>query len=355
MQMYRQMLTVMKSRGGAYSGADIPEFYALVQELFTPEEAEINNALDRKPAQAADIAAKLNWDEAQVRQILEQMADKGLCVSFTSGNIRLYMGSSFMPGIFEYQMIAGKSGPREIRIARLIHEYKDACHKAKLVPKPAYPLTRVIPVEKTIHAGNVLRTYDQVSTYIDKYDAIAVGICYCRHAAKLRGGDTHDMPMDVCMWFGHIAQYMAERLGGKMVSRAQAREVLDKSEKAGLLHMSRNTADDIEFICNCDRWHCEVVTQALKNPCPGLFFNSGFEPIFDAAKCIACETCLHRCPPEALTMGADTPGVNPDLCFGCGLCASGCEQNAISMKTKQGFAPPPKDVKALVAALKSAG
>jgi hypothetical protein len=48
-QAYKQMLEVMLKRGGAYAGMDIPEFYALVEELFSPEEAEVNNALPRSP------------------------------------------------------------------------------------------------------------------------------------------------------------------------------------------------------------------------------------------------------------------------------------------------------------------
>ena len=38
-EVYKQLLEVMKKRRGGYSGMDIPEFYALVEELFTPEEA----------------------------------------------------------------------------------------------------------------------------------------------------------------------------------------------------------------------------------------------------------------------------------------------------------------------------
>ena len=49
---------MMKSRGGPYAGLDIPEFFALVEELFDPEEAEINNALSRKPTPANEIATK---------------------------------------------------------------------------------------------------------------------------------------------------------------------------------------------------------------------------------------------------------------------------------------------------------
>ena len=34
-KVYKELLEVMKKRGGGYSGKDIPEFYELVEELFT--------------------------------------------------------------------------------------------------------------------------------------------------------------------------------------------------------------------------------------------------------------------------------------------------------------------------------
>jgi Pyruvate/2-oxoacid:ferredoxin oxidoreductase delta subunit len=85
-----------------------------------------------------------------------------------------------------------------------------------------------------------------------------------------------------------------------------------------------------------------------------LFFNSGFQPIFDLNLCEACETCVERCPPEALTMGEnDVPQVDLDRCFGCAICATGCPSEAIVMDTKTDFPVPPEDTKELVAALKA--
>jgi hypothetical protein len=83
-QVYKDMLDVMTKRGGPYAGMDIPEFYALVQELFTHEEAELNNALPRNPVTAAEIAKQKGRSEAEVTALLERMANKGLCVSFRS-------------------------------------------------------------------------------------------------------------------------------------------------------------------------------------------------------------------------------------------------------------------------------
>jgi Pyruvate/2-oxoacid:ferredoxin oxidoreductase delta subunit len=353
-EVYRNMIEVMMKRGGNYSGLDVPEFYALVEELFNPEEAEINNALPRQPITAADMAKQMGKESGRVEALLEQMADKGLCSTFLEGEKRYYLGVPFMPGIFEYQFLPGRIGDRDKRIAELIHNYKKAYVAAKGERKTAFPVTRVITVDRKIQAGNVIHTYDQVATYIDKYDTVGAGSCFCRHAARLRGEDVHGMPMEVCMWFGRGAEFAVERLGGRRLSKNEARELLDRAEEAGLVHMSRNTSEDIDFLCNCDRWHCEVIKAVLKHPKPGHVFNSGFAPRVDRDRCDGCGMCIDRCPPGALAMDDDgVPSADMDRCFGCAVCASGCPENAIFMEAKPNRLEPPKTVKDLVAKIKS--
>jgi Pyruvate/2-oxoacid:ferredoxin oxidoreductase delta subunit len=163
------------------------------------------------------------------------------------------------------------------------------------------------------------------------------------------------MPLDVCMWFGEKAEYAVERLGSRKVSKKEALEVLNRAEEAGLLHMSRNTTEEIDFLCNCDRWHCDVVTQILKHPKPGLVFNSGFRPNLDSERCTGCGVCIDRCPPGALKMGeGNVPALDQDRCFGCAVCASGCAEEAIAMEARPDWPEPPKTVKDLITAIKAA-
>jgi len=353
-EVYRRLLEVMKKSGGGYAGMDIQEFFALVEELFTPEEAEINNAMPRGPFQAKDLADALGRDPGEVEKILEGMADKGLCLGITTDQGRFYQAARFMPGIFEFQFMPGRTGERDKKIARLIHAYKKAFDQRTDRAAPAFPGVRVITVDAVIRPGNPVHTYDQVRSFIEQADAVAVSTCYCRHAAELRGEDTHGLPKDVCMQFGLWARFAVERLGARRVSQEEAMEVLKRAEEAGLIHMSQNMAEGISFICNCDRWHCFAVQEALAKPKPGLFFNSGFEPVFDPDSCSACETCLDRCPAGALTMGEENvPVVNLDRCFGCAVCATGCPTQAITMVHKPNFPPPPKDAQALREALKA--
>jgi hypothetical protein len=78
-KVHRELLEVMKGWGGPYAGLDIPEFFALVEELFDPEEAEINNALPRKPTPVNEIAAKTDRSPEEVSGILARMAARALC------------------------------------------------------------------------------------------------------------------------------------------------------------------------------------------------------------------------------------------------------------------------------------
>lgn len=353
-QVFRDLLEIMKERGGPYAGLDIPEFYELAETIFEPQEAEINNVLTRKPASVDEITTKTARDQQEVAAILEAMARKGLCGIAKSGENVLYRGLPFMPGIFEFLFIGGGDGEWEKSVAGLIKAYKKAYTTAMGVEKIRFPLTRVITVAQKIKFDNKIHTYDQVMTYIDKYEAIGIGACYCRQAAKLRNEDLHGMPVGVCMWFGEIAENITEQLGGRRVSKEEAREIIASCEEAGLIHMSRNTSEEIDFMCNCDRWHCEVVGNVLKQPKPGLVFNSGFMPTFDGDLCTACGLCVERCPSGALTEDAASRlAVNLDRCFGCGVCATGCPEGAIAMEAKADFPPPPKTTRDLVQALKN--
>jgi Pyruvate/2-oxoacid:ferredoxin oxidoreductase delta subunit len=350
-EVYRQLLEVMKKRGGKYAGMDIPEFFSMVEELFTPQEAEVNNAMPEGPFTAKALAATMGRDEKEIETILEDMADKGLCLAINTDQGPVYQAAQFMFGIMEFQFMPGKTTDRDKKVAQLIHDYENACDQKTDVSIMSFPPARVITVDSMVKADNQVHTYDQVQTHIDQADPIAVSTCYCRHGAALRGEDIHGMPTDVCMMFGANAQFAIERLGSRKVSKQEAMKVLYRAEEAGLIHMSMNMTEGIGFLCNCDRWHCGAVKEALAKSKPGLFFNSGFEPRIDPDLCSACGTCIERCPPEALSSGDDGfPHVDPDRCFGCAVCTTGCPSEAISMVNKPGFKQPPKDVVALMEA-----
>jgi Pyruvate/2-oxoacid:ferredoxin oxidoreductase delta subunit len=353
-QVYRELCEGMSKRGGMYPGMDIPEFYELVQELFTPDEAAVYMAIPKGFSPAGAIAQAMGRDLKEVETLLEGMADKGLCTAGKMGDKCFYGAPPFVPGIFEFQFMRGSSTERDKKLARLIHAYKEAVNKTRGPVSISFPSSRVITVDRMIKAGNKIHTYDQVKSYIEEYDPLAVCTCFCRHEGKLLD-ETDDCgkPNEVCMQFGPGAQFVIDRGMGRKIGKDEALEILKIAEEAGLVHCTINR-QEIDFLCNCCSCHCMILKTTLSQPRPGVALNSGFAPTWDAELCTACETCVERCPTEAISMGEeDVPEVNPDRCIGCGVCATGCPEEAIELVERPGVPVPPLDQKALREAMKA--
>ena len=73
-KVYRDLLEVMKSRGGPYAGLDIPEFFVLVKELFDPEEAEINNILITEARPLLKVQA---YFSVKVLSLTDEVTEQG--------------------------------------------------------------------------------------------------------------------------------------------------------------------------------------------------------------------------------------------------------------------------------------
>ncbi|HMK77088.1 MAG TPA: 4Fe-4S dicluster domain-containing protein [Thermodesulfobacteriota bacterium] len=353
-KVYHGLCEVLAKRGGRYPGKDIPEFYALVEELFTPEEAAVYNAIPKGFHPAEAIAKGMGKEVDEIRPILEGMANKGLCTAGSMRGATLYSAPVFVVGIFEFQFMRGTKTERDKKLARLIHAYKAAVDAGQGAVKITYPINRVIPVNQKIQVGNTIRTYQQVASYIEKYQPLAVATCFCRHEAKLIDEkDDCGKPDEVCMQFGMGAQFVIDRKMGRQISKEEAMEVLNKAEEAGLVHATLNR-QEIDFLCNCCGCHCMILKTALAQPKPGLSLNSGFKPRHDRDLCTSCGTCIDRCPTQALAMDSeDKPELNLDRCIGCGVCTTGCAFDAISLVERAGILAPPMDQKALREAIKA--
>ena len=353
-QVYHELCRILTKRGGKYPGMDIPQFYALVEELFTPEEAAVYNAIPKGFHPAEAIAGEIGKEPDETRSILERMAYKGLCMTGSRGDVTLYGAPVFVPGIFEYQFMRGTGTDRDRKLAHLIHAYKEAVDAERGPVQIGFPIERVIPVNRKIQAENTIHTYQQVASYIEKYRPLSVATCFCRHEAKLIDEkDDCGKPDDVCMQFGMTARFAIDRNIAREISGEEAFEILNKAEEAGLVHATMNR-QEIDFLCNCCGCHCMILKTALDQPKPGLSLNSGFKPSRDPDMCTSCGVCIDRCPTKALTMtGEEGPQLNLDRCIGCGVCASGCPSDAVTLVERAGILPPPVDQKALSEAIKA--
>jgi ferredoxin len=199
---------------------------------------------------------------------------------------------------------------------------------------------RVIPVSQSISAEMTVMPYEAAEEIIKKQSKIVVSPCICRREHDIIG-DNCDKPVDVCLSFGSGAYYYEENGLGRSISQEEALDVLKIGLEAGLVLQPGN-AKKPSNICLCCGCCCQVLKNLKTLESPAKVINSNYHAGVDEALCTACETCLERCPMDAVTV-EDVAQISLDRCIGCGLCVTECPTEAISLhqkETSEQYEPP---------------
>ncbi|MBN1613874.1 MAG: 4Fe-4S binding protein [Deltaproteobacteria bacterium] len=356
--IYEDLRKAIKRAGGALPAIGIDELYALLKELFTPEEAALLISMPNALITAKDHAATLGRAPDEIEAMMEAMTNKGLLhAGKNAEGIYEYIPIPLLPGIYEMQFYRGTKTERDYRLARLFKDYLDTLQKLResLPTPPPLPETsyfRVLPVEKEVSSAMTVLPYAQLSKYVEQTSAIAVGTCYCRHHAILIDErDNCGVSHSNCMAFGAGAIFAAERNMGRLISKEEALKILAEAEEEGLVHCTANTSEELIFICNCCSCHCGILRQAKWVPDSWRVLTSGYHAEIDDTLCSGCEVCLDRCPVSAIKV-TDTANVDTMRCIGCGLCVDTCPTEAIRLVLRAEAPAPPRRMGHLERAVK---
>jgi Pyruvate/2-oxoacid:ferredoxin oxidoreductase delta subunit len=303
----------------------IPRLFAMIADS---DEAELLMSMPGTPAQLAEA---VNKPAEEVERMCRVLYQKGLAFkSFKGDTIGYKMCRDMIQ--FHDATILWPEAPREYldlwqtfmeeewpQFARLAEQF---------FPKP---ITRVIPVEKSIDTGKQkILDADSVDKIIDTAEAIAVTKCTCRMIAH-----KCDKPLEVCLQVNNAARYTIDRGSGREITKQEAYEILRLSEEKGLVHVTMNKAHVGHFICNCCDCCCQafplLISEGLKICDP-----SRFQAEIDPEVCSACETCFDRCffnAIEDVKEGDETVAMRviPEKCMGCGVCQVTCPEDAIQL------------------------
>jgi electron transport complex protein RnfB len=279
------------------------------------------------PEPVRSIARRIKKSPTDVQRALEDMSKKGLIFSTKRDNQTLYNAIPFMIGLYEYSV---KKVDKEL--AQL---YKEYYHSAYLEEMGAsnVPGFKVIPLDETIQSDTILFPYQMLENSIREARVIAVTDCICRKESRLLG-EGCNYPLETCLSFGVAAEYYIENGIGRQITAEEAIQIVEYADRAGLVHAGANSKH-LSNICNCCPCCCasmKGITQHGQNK--HKFMNAIFESIIDQEICVACGSCIERCPVTAITLD-DIARVNRESCLGCGLCASSCPEGAISLKMRE--------------------
>lgn len=326
----------------------------ILRIIFDEEEAALAVDLPSSLEELSSIAARTGRDEGELREILERMADKGLVFVREKGGRRHYNLLPLVPGIFELQFMKGETTPQKRKIAELFDRYYyEGWGKASWTARTA--LARVMMVEEEIPRNEEVLPYEKVSEFIKDSTYMALTTCFCRHEAELLGKSC-GAPKDVCMCFGPFAEFLVERGFAKKASREEVLDALDRAEKAGLVHITDNIQEKINFICNCCGCCCGFLGTITRLNIAGAVAASRYLAAVDPDLCNGCEECVDVCQMKAVSVEDGLAAIAEVKCIGCGLCVSRCPSEAMSVRAREDWEAPAANIAELgVALLKERG
>lgn len=317
------------------------EVMEMLSALFTEDEASFLihfTAPYQDPETIDRIIEKTGKCREDVQVIVERLVSRGLLFRFTSkgdGNV-YYSLMPMVPGIFEFYFSSDNPSEEKLKVGKLFEKYYIGGGGLEAGASD-YPWARVMPIEKTITvnkeiaSGLVIFPYEKMSEFIKTSRKIAVINCACREKKKCQH------PLETCLVFDYYAEFMVEKGSGRYLSVDEALELLEKSEKEGLVHSTTNTQTRPQFICSCCTCACMILRGLTELHNPRAIAKSNFLPLRNDETCIKCKKCVDICPLSANKYHAEHDDQSERIlffeerCIGCGLCAYHCPKGAIKM------------------------
>jgi Pyruvate/2-oxoacid:ferredoxin oxidoreductase delta subunit len=296
---------------------------------WTDEEGKIFTSLTPFFEPLEDIAQRAGRDPKEVEELLTSLFMKRQILRIGKPGRYLYRYMTWGPGTYEHlgskfdKWFAewwGRIGTPETVAA---------------IYGSGTPIARVVTREKALPFHTEILPTEVLSHILtSEVQHIAKTTCVCRKKAKL-GGKGCDAPIDgICMWTNEWAIMEAETGEGEMITVDEALKIIDRAQKAELVH-SVTFCGKPWWICQCCRDCCDLLAPRLA----GIYqadANSNFLAQVNVEQCNGCEDCVDPCPAEAITVTLKDKKAQIDesKCLGCGLCVVECPQNAMSLKKR---------------------
>lgn len=191
-----------------------------------------------------------------------------------------------------------------------------------------------VTVPVNVHLEGVHRVLDfsEMKEVLVRAGRISLGDCGCRKRVK-----GCDAPLDVCLSLNTDAEEQIVRGLGRRVGLEEALEALERSHKAGLVHIAYTFkgSDKPDVVCSCCSCCCHSMSALVRFGIPEAVVASRYVAENDSETCINCGTCVDRCQFKARRLEDGELSFITDRCFGCGLCVSTCPTQSISLTERR--------------------
>lgn len=328
-------------------GAPPTEFlFSILKVLFSEREAKLVSLLPIKPFTGNRAADIWKMTPADARQVLNELADRGILLDYENEGETTYTLPPPMAGFFEFSLMRYRNDIDQKALSELFHQYinveedfiKNLFLDGETKPGRAFVNEGVLSKENSLH----VLSYERASEVIKTATQIGVGICYCRHKMEHMGKNCN-APMEICMTFNNPAESLIRHKIARKADVAEGLDLLQLAQSKNLVQFGENVQERVGFICNCCGCCCEALIAARKFGFLNPVQTTNFIPEIDEIKCTGCGKCVTLCPIEAMSLvnacDPENPGrkkakLDEDQCIGCGVCLRGCATGALILKPR---------------------
>jgi len=298
-----------------------------------------------------ELAEKSGFPKEDIKRILKKANQKRTVARIGTK----YALMPILPGVFEAYYISRQDTPENLKKAAKAYRFLIANPAPRTKTEPDFSLfspilpiestEKLIKVDATVDTQSKVLSFELIEDMINRNKVFCVIPCQCRLIAELDGEPCKVAPAAMgCFVAGPSAQALINLGFGKQLTKEEAIDYIKKTEKAGLVHNASNDSSDHNFVCNCCSCHCGALIPTKRFHLPHVR-PSNFAPTPNPELCIKCETCVKKCPMEAISHASKEADIviDYDLCIGCGVCAANCKKNAILMEKIRDIIPPKKN------------
>ena len=336
---YAKLAKVLDTLPNGFPSTESGVELKILKKIFSPEEAELFCQLRLSFETVEQISERTGLPIEGLQDKLIEMGEKGQLMAIDMGGIHVFKMLPYVFGIYEFQL------PHLDReFAEMNEEYIPVYNKQFFSKTPQMMYT--LPIEEEIESNQEALSYDRVSAIVDQSQSFMVMECICKKEQGLMDNPC-SKPTEVCMAFAPIPDVFDDNHSGRAITKEEAKELLKKTEDAGLVHMTNNFQNGRFFICNCCGCCCGVLRSITEYGIPASsVVNSHFYAVIDPDECTSCGVCAdERCQVNAIEERDDAYAVIQKQCIGCGLCLSTCPADAIQLikKPDEEISIPPTD------------
>lgn len=217
----------------------------------------------------------------------------------------------FVVGMLEQLMLGGLDEDQfaehpELPVGFTLQTTQTATKNGPLLPAANLGVHRPVPIESALKNETRVESWENLEHLIESCanGSYAIVDCICRKIRKAYGELGDDPELGWCMPIGYFADYAVRTGKGHYVTKEEYYAKLKEADERGYVHnvCNHEGKDYIEYVCNCDYQSCMSLRAALYTGAYNMQ-KSNFVATVDASKCVACGSCVEKCPANAVRLG----------------------------------------------------